>query len=599
MADDVVRDDAREDREQHQDDDDHAPDERSAVLPEADPEDLTRASPLDRRRDSCPPRRRPQLHSKLVEPPHQKVPRCYPSPVSPPPSRRVAPYAYMHPRATIRPGEVTILERGTLPSHPGYGHRRGREDLGADRDRRRARVAGRAVCARRPRLAGLAAAGSRSRRDRPSVLVENLRHVSATFRRAGVERLVLARAVRAGGRARRDPRSRSAPVTSSVVRLVASPPSIERRLRGRDAGAQLAEHLAESARSRPRPRQRASATPSSRRTSVDASAVARAVLERAAGWSQGAPDERRGRRHRDEAEALEDRPAVVRRVHLQVGEPACGREVRAVGDERAVDPAAAPAGSVPPPHSVAKPLPLDEAHPAGADDRARRPRRRRSRARRDRPRARPRGCRRASRGRRPRSPTPGRRCARGRPARAPRAASRRRAARGSPIAASTGAITTVSVSSGSKPGGLAAARRGRPARRARGASTRTARRARRTPGSDARSASSSVVTLDAGEIAVADRPAVREAGEAPERAVALDATPSREPALDIDAELVVVRERGARLDRERPRGTYTSSRAPARTTARRASLRSPRSSPSISAGSGASQRITASSTSWR
>lgn len=77
------------------------------------------------------------------------------------------------------------------------------------------------------------------------VLSENLGHVSRTFRRAGVERLVLARAVRH----RQEIESIRAvlePCELAVVRLTAPPSVIARRLGERDTGARLAEHLAEA-----------------------------------------------------------------------------------------------------------------------------------------------------------------------------------------------------------------------------------------------------------------------------------------------------------------------------------------------------------------
>ena len=79
-----------------------------------------------------------------------------------------------------------------------------------------------------------------------SVLAQNLRLIWPTFREAGVGRLVLARYVE--DRAQLDEFRTALPgVELFVVRLVASQAVIERRLRARDSGAQLAEHLAESA----------------------------------------------------------------------------------------------------------------------------------------------------------------------------------------------------------------------------------------------------------------------------------------------------------------------------------------------------------------
>ena len=85
-----------------------------------------------------------------------------------------------------------------------------------------------------------------SRLTQRAVLSENLRLIWPTFREAGVERLVLARYVE--DRAQLDEFRAALPgVQLAVVRLVASQPVIERRLRGRDTGGQLAEHLAETA----------------------------------------------------------------------------------------------------------------------------------------------------------------------------------------------------------------------------------------------------------------------------------------------------------------------------------------------------------------
>ncbi|HET6171176.1 MAG TPA: hypothetical protein VFD90_01140 [Gaiellales bacterium] len=79
-----------------------------------------------------------------------------------------------------------------------------------------------------------------------SVLAQNLRLIWPTFREAGVERLVLARYVE--DRAQLDEFRAALPgVELVVVRLVASQAVIERRLRARDSGAQLAEHLAQTA----------------------------------------------------------------------------------------------------------------------------------------------------------------------------------------------------------------------------------------------------------------------------------------------------------------------------------------------------------------
>ena len=99
-----------------------------------------------------------------------------------------------------------------------------------------------------------------------------------------------------------------------------------------------------------------------------------------------------------------------------------------------------------------------------------------------------------------------------------------------------------------------------------------------------------LVALEAREIAVEHEPASVEPEEPPQRPIALDGCPSRQADLRAGAQLGVIRrEQAVRVV------GHTSSRAPARTIERRASVRSPMSSPSTSAGSGASQRMIASS----
>jgi hypothetical protein len=79
-----------------------------------------------------------------------------------------------------------------------------------------------------------------------SVLAQNLRLIWPTFREAGVGRLVLVRYLE--DRAQLEEFRAALPgVELFVVRLVASHAVIERRLRARDSGQQLAEHLAETA----------------------------------------------------------------------------------------------------------------------------------------------------------------------------------------------------------------------------------------------------------------------------------------------------------------------------------------------------------------
>ena len=76
------------------------------------------------------------------------------------------------------------------------------------------------------------------------LITRNLALVWPTFREAGARRLVLGRALI--GPDRLDALRRSVPdVELAVVRLTAPGEVLERRLRGRDAGATLAGHLAE------------------------------------------------------------------------------------------------------------------------------------------------------------------------------------------------------------------------------------------------------------------------------------------------------------------------------------------------------------------
>ena len=77
------------------------------------------------------------------------------------------------------------------------------------------------------------------------VLAENLRHVTATFRAAGVTRLVLARAVSRASEVETI-RASLTPAELVVIRLVASARVVEQRLARRDSGSTLAEHLAEA-----------------------------------------------------------------------------------------------------------------------------------------------------------------------------------------------------------------------------------------------------------------------------------------------------------------------------------------------------------------
>ena len=81
-----------------------------------------------------------------------------------------------------------------------------------------------------------------SRVTHEQVLTENLRAIWPTFRRAGVDRFVLARYLR-GHAEVESMRSALSGVELFVVALSAPRDVLEERLRRRDTGAQLAEHL--------------------------------------------------------------------------------------------------------------------------------------------------------------------------------------------------------------------------------------------------------------------------------------------------------------------------------------------------------------------
>lgn len=75
------------------------------------------------------------------------------------------------------------------------------------------------------------------------ILVENLTHACRTFRRAGVRRLVMARAVDAASDVEGIRSALGSSVRLLVVQLTAAPEVVAERLRGRDRGERLAEHL--------------------------------------------------------------------------------------------------------------------------------------------------------------------------------------------------------------------------------------------------------------------------------------------------------------------------------------------------------------------
>lgn len=108
------------------------------------------------------------------------------------------------------------------------------------------------------------------------VLTRNLGHVWATFRDAGVRRLVLARAVSEREEAEAIRRALGG-AELFVVRLVAPRAVIDARLRARDSGSELADHLASL-----EPGDAGDATVSTH--GQDPAAAAREVLVRA-GWT--------------------------------------------------------------------------------------------------------------------------------------------------------------------------------------------------------------------------------------------------------------------------------------------------------------------------
>ena len=193
--------------------------------------------------------------------------------------------------------------------------RRGGEDLGARRDRRRARDRG------ERRMQSSTSTGWRGSdriplAARPSICPgREPRMRVGDLPRAGVEQLVLARAVR-----RRDEleaiRERSTP---SLVwhgrRLTASSGGC--RLRARDAGLS-SPSISRSRGVRGGCRGAGIGEPD-RDGRVGRSRALAPVLRPRVGAR--APDERRRRRHRDEPEAVEDRTAVVRRIDLEVAKP--------------------------------------------------------------------------------------------------------------------------------------------------------------------------------------------------------------------------------------------------------------------------------------
>lgn len=116
------------------------------------------------------------------------------------------------------------------------------------------------------------------------ILVENLAHVCRTFRRSGVRRLVMARAIETPDDVDLIRAALGTPVALTVVCLTARPDVVAARLRGRDTGDRLAEHLGQvghftGAREGLGIDEVVVAT-----DEIDATSVARAVLART-GWA--------------------------------------------------------------------------------------------------------------------------------------------------------------------------------------------------------------------------------------------------------------------------------------------------------------------------
>ena len=85
-----------------------------------------------------------------------------------------------------------------------------------------------------------------ARADPSNLILSNLEAILPNFRSTGVKRLVLARMVRS--RAEIDAiKNALSDVSLTVVRVGAAPDVIERRLRRRDTGVELEEHLGEHA----------------------------------------------------------------------------------------------------------------------------------------------------------------------------------------------------------------------------------------------------------------------------------------------------------------------------------------------------------------
>ena len=75
------------------------------------------------------------------------------------------------------------------------------------------------------------------------ILVENLSHACRTFRRAGVRRFVMARAITATSDVEGIRSALGSSARLCVVHLTAASEVVAKRLRGRDHGGHLAEHL--------------------------------------------------------------------------------------------------------------------------------------------------------------------------------------------------------------------------------------------------------------------------------------------------------------------------------------------------------------------
>ena len=116
------------------------------------------------------------------------------------------------------------------------------------------------------------------------ILVDNLAHVCRTFRQAGVRRLVTARAVETLHDVDLIRAALGTPVVLTVVCLTARPGVVAERLRGRDTGDRLAEHLSQAGHFASAPGSLGIEEITVATDQIDAASVAQQVLVRV-GWA--------------------------------------------------------------------------------------------------------------------------------------------------------------------------------------------------------------------------------------------------------------------------------------------------------------------------